>query len=268
MRLAVSNLAWPLEAQGAALALLARHGAAGVEVAPTRIAAWDAITPALLQTFRASLAAEGLQTSSLQAIYYGRPQAQLLGDAAGFAAMAEHTRQVASIAAELGAGVAVFGAPRNRACGDMAPDRAFALGAERLRTLGEIVHPAGLVLGIEPVPAHYQGDFLMRAADAAAMVRAVDHPGIRLHLDSACVLLGGDQIADAIRTDAPLLAHMHMAEPDLAGFATPVADHAAASTALHAIGYDRWLAIEMREISGRALEEIEIALAFARATYF
>ncbi len=268
MRLAVSNLAWGAELQGAALDLLVATGVDGVEVAPTRIAGWSEITPALLRTFRSDLAAAGLRTSSLQAIYYGCPAAQLLGDDAGFAAMREHTRRVAEIAAELGAGVAVFGAPRNRARGDMPPGDAAALAVERLRLLGDIVQPFGMILGMEPVPAHYNGDFMLRAGELTELVRSVAHPAIRLHLDSGCVLLGGDSISEAITQGAGELVHMHMAEPDLAGFASPVADHAGASNALRAIGYAGWLAIEMREVTGTALQEVATAIRFAREAYF
>ena len=268
MRLAVSNLAWGADRQGAAFEMLAGMGVEGVEVAPTRIANWCDITPALLTQFGHDLAAAGLQTSSLQAVFYACPGAQLLGDAAAFEQMREQTRRVADIAAALGAGVAVFGAPRNRGRGAMAEADAFSLAATRLRELGELVQPAGLTLGMEPVPAHYGGDFLMRAADALRMVRAVDHPGVRLHLDSGCVLLGGDSIAEAIAEGAASLVHMHMAEPDLAGFSAPVADHDGASRALHAAGYDRWLSIEMREVPERALEEVATAVAFARRVYF
>jgi D-psicose/D-tagatose/L-ribulose 3-epimerase len=268
MRLAVSNLAWGPELQAPALDLLARMGVDGVEVAPTRIAGWAEITPALIRDFRSDLAAAGLRTSSLQAIYYGCPGAQLLGDAAGFAAMSEHTRRVSGIAAELGAGVAVFGAPRNRARGALPAEEAAGLALERLRQLGDIVQSDGMALGMEPVPAHYNGDFMMRAGELTELVRAVGHPSIRLHLDSGCVLLGGDSIAEAIAEGAAELVHIHMAEPDLAGFSAPIADHAGAGGALRRIGYDGWLAIEMREVPGMALQEVETAIRFARAAYF
>jgi sugar phosphate isomerase/epimerase len=268
VKLAVSNLAWGPERQAEAFALLAGLGVDGVEVAPTRIADWEAITPALLAGFRAELTAAGLRASSLQAIFYGCPEAQLLGDAAGFARMRTQIARVAEIGFALGARVAVFGAPRNRGKGGLPDGEAAALGAERLRVLGEIVAPAGLTLGMEPVPGHYGGDFLTRAGETLAMVRAVDHPGIGLHLDSGCVLLGGDAIGAAIAEGAAALVHMHMAEPDLAGFAAPVADHAGAGRALREIGYDRWLAIEMREVPGAALAEVATAVAVARAAYF
>ena len=117
MRLAVSNLAWGPELQGQAFEMLARMGVVGIEVAPTRIADWSAITPALLAGFRADLAVAGLRTSSLQAVFYNCPNAQLLGDDNGFAAMRDQTQRIAEIAEALGAGVAVFGAPRNRSRG-------------------------------------------------------------------------------------------------------------------------------------------------------
>ena len=77
-RLAVSNLAWPTEQDDAAFALLARLGVAGVEVAPTRLAAWDALSAVQLADYRSRLAASGLAVSSLQAMLFGLPELQLL----------------------------------------------------------------------------------------------------------------------------------------------------------------------------------------------
>ena len=133
--------------------MLAQHGATGVEAAPTRIAPWDALDDAAVAQYRRQMGAAGLQVCSMQAILFGRPDLQLLGDAAGFAALTEHMRRVAAIGHGLGAGVAVLGAPRNRSRGAMTEDDAVALAAERLRVLGGILGAAGLVLGLEPVPA-------------------------------------------------------------------------------------------------------------------
>ena len=267
IRLSVSNLAWDDAIKGEALARLAALGVQGVEVAPTRIADWDELTPARLRAYRNELEAAGLRASSLQAVFFNRPGAQLLGDAAGFAAMLEHTRKVAAIAAELGAEVAVFGAPRNRLRGDLSPDEATSLAAERLRVLGDAVAEADLFLGIEPVPPVYGGDFLTTAGEVIGMVRTTDHPWVRVHLDTGCVKLGGDRIDDAVREALPFLVHFHAAEPQLAGFSAPQADHAAAAAALRDVGYGRWIAIEMREPPSDALAEVETAVSFVQRTY-
>lgn len=268
MRLAVSNLAFGPDLRAEAYDRLAAAGADGVEVALTRIASWEALTPAACRAEAVALSAAGLQASSLQAIYFGKPEAQLLGDDAGFDIMLEHTRTVAEFGEALGARVAVFGAPKNRSAGQRPLDEALALGEARFRSLGEAVRPYGLTLGIEPVPAYYGGDFLPSAEEVTAMVRRVDHPNIRLHLDTGCVMLGGGDIAEAVRAGGDVLAHMHAAEPDLAGFHAPASPHAEAARALRDAAYDGWIAIEMRESPEAPLEAVETAVRYVRGAYW
>jgi len=260
MRLAVSNLAWPAAAEEAAFGRLAALGVAGVEVAPTRLAPWKELTPAILTDYRTRLEREGLRVSSLQAILFGCDDLQLLSEAGSFTGLCEHIRRVADIAALLGARVLVFGAPRNRRRGDMPEAEAWRLGRDRLRALGEIAAARNTVIGIEPVPAFYGGDFLASWQDVLRMVRELDHPGIRVHLDTGCVGLGGGSIGDAIDASIEWLIHFHAAQPGLAGFAEPAANHAEAGTALRAAAYDNWLAIEMREQEGDALGATETAV--------
>jgi D-psicose/D-tagatose/L-ribulose 3-epimerase len=267
--LGVSNLAWPARAEARALALLAGRGAQGIEVAPTRIAEWADLTPQRLAAFRQGCAQAGLLVSSLQAIFYLRPEASLLGDPSGFAAMCDHMERVAGIAGALGAGVAVFGAPKSRLRGTLSPEDAMQRGAERLHRLGDLAAAGGLVLGMEPVPAAYGGDFLTHARDIVEIVRRTDHPAVRAHLDTACVSLGGDDVAEAIRSAAPVLAHYHMAEPQLGPFAAPVCDHALAGATLDEINYAGWVVIEMREVQAPddGLGAIGTAIDYARTHY-
>ncbi len=242
-------------------------GLRGVEVAPTRLAPWPELTPARIRAHRQALAEVGLIVPSLQAILFGAEGVALLGDVAAYARLLEHLRHVAAVASEYGARIAVLGAPRQRARGAMAEADAFALGAERLRGCAEAcMAEAGLVLALEPVPTHYGSDFLLGAAEAEAMVRQVAHPGLRLHLDTGCALLGGDNIGTAITAGADVLAHMHIAEPDLAGFLSPRAAHTEAAAALQVAGYSRWRSIEMRQAPDwRAA--CEAALRFATRVY-
>ena len=265
-RLAVSNLAWAPEQTAEALALLARHGAEGVEAAPTRIAPWERLDAAAAGAFRRRAEDAGLRVCSLQAILFGRPDAQLLADDGAFRSMAEHLRLVAEVAQELGAGVAVLGAPGNRRRGARPVAEAEALAAERLRCLGDIAHPAGLVIGLEPVPARYGADFMLRAADVRRVVALCAHPAIRTHLDTACVAGSGDAIGAEIAATGPGLADFHVAEPELGPFDAPACSHGEAAAALAATGYAGWAVVEMREqLDG--LRAVENALRFARRAY-
>ncbi|HEY1936282.1 MAG TPA: sugar phosphate isomerase/epimerase family protein [Acetobacteraceae bacterium] len=267
MRLSLSNLAWPETLDGDALAAARNLGAEGVEVAPTRLGSWDELSTATIRRYGATLESAGLCVSSLQAIFFGRPELQLLqSEPAGFSQMAAHMERVGEIAQILEAHVAVFGAPRNRLRGDLPPEIAQERACERLRTLGDIAGKYNMIIGVEPVPAAYGGDFLTLPDEVLELVKQIDHPFVRVHLDTGCALLGGARIADAIGSAAPLLTHFHISEPQLGPFGHPVAEHVQAATALADIGYDRWIAIEMRE-QPAAIHAIQEAVRFAVTTY-
>ena len=267
MRLSVSNLAWGAEHHGEALDLLGRMGVQGIEVAPTKISQWTELTPKRIRSYRSEIEAAGLRVSSLQAIFYGVRGAALLKDPAAFQVMADHMRQVAEVGALLGAEVLVYGAPSARLRGNLSQEAAKTLAAERFAVLGDIAGYFGLTIGIEPVPEAYGGDFLTSAFDVIELVRELRHPSVRLHLDTGCVLLAGDEIDEAIREGFAWLGHFHVAEPHLGDFVNPTAKHKTASVALRHYGYDRWLAIEMREQPGNPMRALCEAIEFVRATY-
>lgn len=270
MRLALSNLALP---PGTPLAALARTGLQGLEVAPTRIAGnpadpWPELTSARLASYRTEAQDAGLEIPSLQALLYGTTGLHLLADEPAFHALAEHLRHVAAMGAELGATLGVFGAPRNRRRDTLTEAQAWSLARHRLTRLGDIMREHGFALALEPVPPLYGADFLTRADDVIRLVAELGHPAITTHLDTACVLLAGDDIAQAITQAAAArgLAHFHIAEPHLGPFATPQSHHQAAAAALQASGYQGWLAIEMLE-QPSPIEAVHQAITYAIATY-
>ena len=267
MRLSVSNLAWGAPHHYEALELLRSLGVQGVEVAPTKIAPWTELAPKVLRAYRSEVEAAGLRVSSLQAIFYGVPGAALLGDAVGFQVMSDHMRQVAEVAAILGAEVMVYGAPSTRLRGDLSLESARALAAHRFAVLADIAEPFGLTIGIEPVPQAYGGDFLTSAFDVIELVREIRHPVVRLHLDTGCVLLAGDEIDDAIREGFAWLGHFHVAEPQLGDFSMPEAKHSLAARALRQHGYAQWLAIEMRAHTPDTIGTLRNAINYVTATY-
>lgn len=245
MRLAISNLSFPTEAKLEAYALINQLGAQGLEVAPTRIADWSTLTAEMCIQEARILTDNGLKASSLQAIFFGKPELQLLGAEGEFGAMLEHVKRIAELGSALGCNVAVFGAPKNRLRKDLSESDAFELAIERFSRLGETSAGSGLVFGIEAVPAVYGGDFLLDAQTAIRLVRAVGSENIRLHLDTACALLGEEDIASAVTKGHDVLAHFHISEPKLVTFRQPQADHRGAAQALRSGSYNGWLAIEM-----------------------
>ncbi|MCJ2027835.1 sugar phosphate isomerase/epimerase [Methylobacterium sp. J-043] len=248
-RLSVSNIAWSASITDRVYASLADANVAGVEVAPTKLAPWQNLTEEIARVEGRRISRAGLQVSSYQALYFERPDCQLLGDATSFEAMREHTVRVAIFAEHLSRGGAgVFGAPRNRQRGQLTVENAFELGAQRFRCLAEAVAATGFIIALEAAPNEYGGDFLETTAQCAAMVRAVNHPSFRLHIDSGCLAFTEEDIQDIIREHHDIIAHVHLSKPKLAPITRVDAPlYAPLISVLTEVEYVGWTAIEMRE---------------------
>jgi sugar phosphate isomerase/epimerase len=264
MKIAVSNIAWPAESDDAAYELLRRAGVTGLEVAPTRVwPGWQGITPSSLAEYRQRVEDAGLQISSLQSILFQKPELQMFGTDGGFA---EHLRYCADLAAALGAKCVVLGAPKNRLRGNLTEADAMQRAVNILFPIAEYYAQQGVALCLEANPEQYACDFVTRGSEAASLVRRVDSPGLRLHLDTACALLAGDDIAVLVRDHIDILAHFHASESMLGDFNVPSAQHDTAAHALCESDYKQWVAVEMRT-QPDALASLATAVQFVMNTY-
>jgi sugar phosphate isomerase/epimerase len=267
MNLAVSNIAWPASADEEAVETLLRSGIRAIEIAPTRLwPDWNGASPRAAETAREQYAAMGLSVAALQAILFGKPDYKLFGSAGQREDLANHLRLCAEIAAALGARSLVFGAPKNRELYGLSEDAAFQMARECFAAVAPDYARHGVCLCLEANPPQYGCQFLTDSAQAARMVRAVDSPGLRLHLDTACMFLAGEDLPAALRSNFDLVSHFHVSEPFLASMDAPLIDHALVAATLRELKYTGWVSLEMREAPepGPALRQ---AVAFLARTY-
>ncbi|NHC15527.1 sugar phosphate isomerase/epimerase family protein [Motilibacter deserti] len=248
MSLAFSNIAWPVEDDSAAFEVLVEAGYPGLEVAPTRI--WDEpleVPAAEVAAFRRTVERTGLRIVAMQSLLFRRPDLQVFGSAESRSALHDHLAGMARLAAGLGATRLVFGSPGNRKRGDIPMAEAMERAVEVFAPLAKEAEEVGVCFCIEANPTAYGCDFLVNAVESTAFVRAVGSPGVRLHLDSACMALGGDDAAERVRDGADVLAHVHASAPQLGevGPDTGV-DHERLATALREAGYAGSVSVEMR----------------------
>jgi sugar phosphate isomerase/epimerase len=247
MRLALSNIAWAAEEDATIPPALAALGVAGIEIAPSRLwPDWIGATPAAAASLRDRMAALGLAVPAVQAALFARPALHLFGAPPTQRAVREHMTLVAAIAGALGAASIVFGAPRNRDRGPRSHAQAMADALPVLRAIGDACAAAGTCLCLEANPPAYACNFLTTWQQSAEMAALCAHPGIGLHLDTACIQLAGGDPVEAIAACAGLARHFHISEPELGGFAPPTLDHACIGAALRASPYRGWVSIEMR----------------------
>ena len=265
--LSVSNIAWAPDEEEAAAALLTRHGVTLVDLAPGRYFADPAAaSDGAIAAVRGWWAERGLGIAGLQSLLFGTQGLNLFDD--GHGEMFDRLAAVCRIGAGLGAAALTFGSPRQRDASGLDPAAARDLAAAFFRRLGDIAAREGVAVCLEPNAAVYGCNFMVTNPKTAAIVRAVDHPAIRMQLDIGNLALNGEAPAATIAAVAPLIGHIHVSEPMLAPLGTGASPHAAASAAIARHLPGRVMTIEMvRAAEEPALGAVERAIGFARATY-
>jgi D-psicose/D-tagatose/L-ribulose 3-epimerase len=268
MKLAVSNIAWPADQDAAVAALFGELGVSGLEVAPTKV--WPRpleATDAQLDAYRGFWESRGIRIIAAQSLLFGRPDFSLFESIEGRERTLEYLCRMVRLCTRLGAEALVFGSPKNRRVNDHPVEVIRPAAVDFFSRLGEAAAAAGTAVVLEANPPEYGADYIVRAAEAVELVRAVNHPGFRLHLDTACMTLAGDDPAVLIESVLPLLRHFHVSEPHLAPVSTGAVRHEAFASQLRRLRYPHWVSIEMREGAPSAIEAVRSAVRFTRDTY-
>jgi D-psicose/D-tagatose/L-ribulose 3-epimerase len=130
-----------------------------------------------------------------------------------------------------------------------------ARAADVLRTAAGFAKDANLTLAIEYLN-RFECYFLTTAVDAKALVESVNHPNFRCMYDTFHAHIEEKGQASAIKTVAPVMAHVHISENDRGTPGTGQVHWDEAFGGLKAVGYDGWLVIEA---FGRALPDLAAA---------
>jgi D-psicose/D-tagatose/L-ribulose 3-epimerase len=267
VKLAISNIAWPAEQDEAVAARLSALQVTGIEIAPTKI--WQSplqATSAQIDSYRRFWESRGIAIVAAQSLLFGQPQLTLFDDPATRRAALDYLRQIVPICAQLGAHALVFGSPRNRQVGSRDKAEVWQIAIDFFGELSEVALTAGTVIGMEANPPEYGTDFVNHTSQAIDLVRAVNHPGFRLHLDCGCMTLAGDSLS-LIAESMPLVRHFHVSEPGLVPIGSGAVNHQEFARQLQEHAYDKWISIEMREPQPFSLEAVSAPIEYTSRIY-
>lgn len=249
MKLAFSTLAWEPVHDALVRAALARRDVRGIEVAPLKY--WPQapdVPSATLASFKYGWSQAGISVVALQGILFGLPELQLFGSQEQRQALERHLVGMCMMAATLGAGVVVLGAPKNRVRGELSEDAAMEQAAPLLYRVASEAHDIGVVLCVEPQPRMYGSDFIRTTEEAMRLVDVVNHPGFGVHFDAGASAINGESDAVVLRA-LQAARHYHASEADLLPLGAGTVDHHHLGAMIRAASYNQWLSIEMRGAS-------------------
>jgi sugar phosphate isomerase/epimerase len=221
----------------------------GLEIAPfTLSTSPEKISTADAAKIRATVEASGLVVTGLHWLLV-KPEGLSLTDPDA----AVRTRTLAvmthliGLCAELGGAVLVHGSPKQR---QIAPGETHAIALARLRdALAQVALAAarvGVIYCIEPL-SRRETELVNTIAEAAELVRSIDHPNLRTMIDcSAAGLTEPDSIPSLIERWLPtgLIAHVQVNDPNRRGPGQGDMQFAPILAALKRHGYDGTVAVE------------------------
>lgn len=269
MRISISSLAWDPEDDEPVAALLRAHGVDAIDLVPGKyFPDPGSAAPASVADVRRWWSGHGVEIVGMQALLAGTAGLNVFGDAAVQDRLLAHLASVCRIARGLGATRLVFGSPRNRDRSGLSDGVVEEIAVSFFRRLGDLAESEGLVICLEPNPAAYGANFMTTTDEAAAVVRMVGHPAIRLQLDVGAITMNAEDIETVVAAHTGLIGHVHASEPSLVPVGDGGSDHLRAGQVLARSDVDAVIALEMLPPGGpHRVETIGRALQHTIACY-
>jgi sugar phosphate isomerase/epimerase len=258
---------WPLER---VMTCCAGLGYDGVEVAPFTLAKdIRELSPRRVRELRRAAAGAGISIIGLHWLLKSPEGLSINGPDPE---VRENTRDfmfaLIRLCRELGGHVLVFGSPGQRSVQEGDTYAAvWARSVEMFRLCGEEAERRGATIALEPLTAK-ETNFLTTARETVRLIQEVSRPAVRLHLDVKAMVGGERKSPDwVIIENKDHLAHFHANDANLRGPGFGDTDFRPIARALHEIGYDGYVSVEVFDFSPDPETIATRSLAYLREVF-
>jgi sugar phosphate isomerase/epimerase len=247
MRFAICNElfeGWPFDA---VCRFAKEAGYDGLEVAPFTLAPRITdVTRERRALLRQQAADVDVEIIGLHWLLAGTQEFHLTSpDPAVRARTADYIVSLSEACKDMGGTLMVFGSPKQRSLlPGVSREQAFDWAAQTFRSVMGAVEGNGVSICMEPLSPS-ETDFINTCEEATALIRAVDHPNFRLHLDVKAMSSEPTPMVELIRRYAPAARHFHANDANLRGPGFGEIDFVPLFRALHDAGYDGWVSVEV-----------------------
>ena len=269
MRVAISNIAWDVEEDDLVSELLSRYGIDAIDIALGKYSVTPvSVTNAEVLKIKNYWFEKGIEITGMQSLLFGKSDLNVFGTSATQIKLLDYLEKICYIASMLGASKLVFGSPKNRDRTGLSDTNAMDKGVKFFRQLGDVAQSNDVIVCLEPNPACYGSNFMTSSKDTLAVVKATNHPAIRMQLDTGAMVVNQESFAHVIDVTYPYIGHIHLSEPDLSALGTSGVDHK--NLAYHIKNIHNKLSVVTIEMLATKEEPhlISIERALKLATYF
>ena len=294
MKFALCNEMFESRPMAEVCSVVSRLGCHGIEIAPFTLApSATEVTRRQRKETRKIIADHGLETVGLHWLFARPAGAKNLPplhmttpDQATWQRTRDYLAALLDLCSDLGGKVLVLGSPKQRSIPEdnlksqisdlRLYEDAWRRAVDLLSSVLDRAGDLGLTICLEPLsPA--ETNFINTVEEGMKMVREIDHPNFRIHLDVKAMssepvvgsqrsVGGKEEGAGANRlpaTDCRLpnpghavagvirsvrvedIGHFHVNDPNLYGPGMGEVDYAPIAQAVRDIGYDKWLSVEV-----------------------
>ena len=269
MRLSISNIAWDVKEDEAIAQMLHQYGIDAIDIAPGKYFLDLLITPISdIQKVKSWWSDRGIEIIGMQSLLFGKPDLNVFGSNEIQLNLLKHLKAVCRIGGCLGARKLVFGSPKNRDRSGLNDSEVEKTSVWFFSKLAKIAEQEGVVICLEPNPTYYGANFMTTCLETSDIVQAVDHPCIRMQLDTGALTINEEDPLWVLETFGKLIGHIHISEPDLLPIGCGSTDHRIISLALKKYLPHAHYTIEMVATKDEPhLVSIEKAIKFAINNY-
>lgn len=247
MKFAICNETFPDWSFEKACAFASECGYTGLEVAPFTLAKYATeVTSSRRAELRRIAEGAGLEIIGLHWLLAQTEGFYLTTPNPGIReATAEYLCELVRLCADLGGRVMVLGSPKQRnLLPGVSHSEGMRLAADTLRRVTPELERHGVTLAIEPLGPE-EGDFLRTADLGVELMRMVDSPNCRLHLDVKAMSTEAVPIVEILRKHRDHVAHFHANDPNRRGPGMGEVDFGPIFQTLQEIGYAGWVSVEV-----------------------
>jgi sugar phosphate isomerase/epimerase len=281
MKFALCNEMFEARPMAEVCSVARRLGYHGIEIAPFTLApSATEVSPKQRREIRKVIQDHGLEVVGLHWLFAKTPLPlhMTTPDQALWQRTRDYLAALLDLCGDLGGKVLVVGSPKQRnILENQTPKGAWRRAVEMLSLVIDQAEDLGLTICLEPLPPA-DTNFINTVEDGMKMVRQIDHPNLKIHLDvnamssepvgwavptttlSTSELVGtahptatdvrppnlGHAVANVIRSvRATDIGHFHVNDPNLYGPGMGAVDYAPIAEAVRDVGYDKWLSVEV-----------------------